>query len=168
MSRGQFVTGVGSCAYPRLSQCVPLLTTLVDDRRLGSLALSPPKSSFPAPLLEMSNSFSGGTGRGMFYSGTLVCPALLSQRAGTWPLMQNRLMYSRGMARRDLLILEIELGKEGSGEEAVAVRVDTEESEPSSGVWALRFLRGPCRKAWVRRRKKSGRQVIGSSRVEDE
>lgn len=49
----------------------------------------------------------------MFYSGTLVCPALLSLRAGTWPLMQNRLMYSRGMARRDLLILEIELDKVG-------------------------------------------------------
>lgn len=26
----------------------------------------------------------------MFYSGTLVCPAFLSLRAGSWPLMQNK------------------------------------------------------------------------------
>lgn len=55
-------------------------------------ALSPPQSCVPAPLPKMSNSFSGVTGRGMFYSGTLVCPAFLSLRARTWPLMQNRLM----------------------------------------------------------------------------
>lgn len=30
----------------------------------------------------------------------------------------------------------------GSGEEAAAVQVGAEESEPSSGLWALRFIRG--------------------------
>lgn len=104
-------------------------------------ALSPPQSCVPAPLPKMSNSFYCVTGRGMFYSGTLVCPAFLSLRAGTWPLMQNRLMCSRGMARRDLLVgnragLNGESGGGcGSSGGCLGVRA-------SSGAWTLRFIRG--------------------------
>lgn len=34
------------------------------------------------------------------------------------------------------------LGEVGSKEEAAAVQVGAEESEPSSDMWALRFIRG--------------------------
>lgn len=100
----------------------------------------------------------------MFYSGSLVCPALLSLRAGTWPLMLSRLMCSRGVARRDLLILEIELGQVGSREEASAVQVGAEQWRVGPEI----HQKWPCRTDWVRRRKESGRQVIGSVSVEDE
>lgn len=51
----------------------------------------------------------------MFYSDTLVCPAFLSLRAGTWPRMQNGQICSRGMARRDLLLLELSWNQWGVG-----------------------------------------------------
>ena len=58
----------------------------------------------------------------MFYSGTLVCPAFLSLRAGSWPLMKNRGVAAEKWQDETCFYWEWSWGIWVDGEEAAVVQ----------------------------------------------